>query len=119
MAHDTVWDTAHGLLASLNAYKRSHPGVVVGSVDRREPEPTLTWVSYIGGLVDCTWSIPLRLFDSTLGSVRIGSYQGAEEHYDIARRIGALVMVPRKVEAPVVRVSRYDRIMAGAGPGPL
>lgn len=110
MAHDTVWDTAHSLLASLNAYKRTHPGVVIGSADRREPEPTLTWVACEGGSIDCTWSIPLRLFDSTLGSVRIGSYQGMEERRAISLRRHSLLAGPEKVEAPkVVRVSRYNR----------
>jgi hypothetical protein len=110
MPLDTVWDTAQSLLASLNAYKRTHPWEVIGSADSREPEPTLTWVARDRGLVMTTWSIPLRLFDVTLTKVREGgSYQDADERHAIARRIKALVKVPKKVKAPPVRVSRYRR----------
>lgn len=109
MANDTVWGTAHDLLASLNAYKRGNPEVLIISADRREPEPMLTWVAYIGGLVDCTWSIPLRMFRSTISRVKIESYQGHVDRLDIERRILKLTKDPKEaLESECVMASQQN-----------
>lgn len=94
MALDTVWDTAESLLASLNAYRLNFPEVSISNIDSRTSEPTLIWVASKEGVIIQTWSIPLKLFQSTWGQVRHTSYQGHESRLDIERRILALKSKP-------------------------
>jgi hypothetical protein len=94
MAFDTVWDTAESLLASLNAYRRGNSQKSITSADHRVPEPTLVWVASMEGMVIQTWSIPLRLFESTLSNVQTPCYQ--VEYRDVERRILALKLKPLK-----------------------
>jgi len=95
MAVDTVWDTAQGLLTSLNAYQSVRPEVSIGYADGRVPEPTLTWVASEEGAIRQTWSIPLRLFESTLSMVRDRSSQ--ESRKELWNRIQALKNNPIRV----------------------